>query len=307
MQLRKSKMPTQTIRRNSLKAIRQILSECALVTCYKYDDMDTNTDKGSVSVDEVIEAGQSNGFDRVYKEVDSAGELVKIVAGIHRNHFYTGYATKDDAKRSLTDTAFARYFPAEAEADRKAQQAADDEQRAAYCAELDEAAATLITTQPQGVYFLGQRIVATFAALNKNNLMAQYVMECAKPENGEPFWNRTKWQEMKNWRVETCQVDRIATISAADYDIFVDNLMDQLPASLAGFEGGTATDYVLDREVAEFHQLTEDEREMWIAHSYRKVALVSAPGRQTIVIDPQGYAYVRYAGLYPKPLHFPAS
>lgn len=300
-------MPTKTIRRNSLKAIREILSQCALVTCYKYDDMDTDTDKGSVSVDEVLQAGQVYGFDRVYKEVDSSGELVKIVAGIQGNHFYTGYATKEEAKRLLTYSAYARYFPAEAEAERQAQQAADEAEREAYCAELETATATLATSEQQGVFFVGQRIVSTFAALNKNNLMAQYVMECAKPENRERFWNRTKWQQSKNWNVETCRVDRIVEMSPADYDVFVNNLMDELPSALAGFEGGSGSDYTLAREGVEFHQMTEEERELWSAHSFRIVALVSAPGRRTIVIDPQGYSYVRYAGLYPKSLHFPAS
>ncbi len=300
-------MTTQTIRRNSLKLIRETLAKCVLVTCYKYDDMDTNTDKGSVSVDEVLTAGQTNGFDRVYKEVDSSGELVKIVAGIHGNYFYTGYATKEDAKRSMTDTAFAHYFPVEAAAERAAQQAADEQAHQAYCAELDAATATLTTTEPQGVFFIGQRIVATFATLNKNNLMAQYVMECAKPENREKFWNRTKWEQGKNWNVHTCRVERIVEMSAADYDIFTNNLMDELPPVLAGFEGGTDSDYDTGRAIAELHQMTDDERALWIAHSFDLVALVAAPGRQTIVINPQGYTYVRYAGLSPKSLHFPSS
>lgn len=301
-------MTTQTIRRNSLKLIRETLAQCVIVTCYKYDDMDTNTDKGGVSVDDVFAAAAvMNGFDRVYKEVDSSGELVKIVAGIHGNHFYTGYRTVEAAKQSLTSCAFAKYFPVEAAAEREAQQVADEQARQAYCAELDAATTTLTTTEKQGTFFIGQRIVATFATLNKNNLMAQYVMECAKPQNREKFWNRTKWEQSKNWNVHTCRVERIVEMSAADYDIFTNNLMDELPLALAGFEGGTATDYNIGREGVELHQMTEDERALWIAHSFDLVALVAAPGRQTIVINPQGYTYVRYAGLSPKSLHFPSS
>lgn len=298
-----AKMTTQTIRRNSIKAIRAALAQCVLVTCYKYDDMDTNTDKGGVSVDDVIAAGESSGFDRVYKEVDASGELVKIVAGIHSNHFYTGYRTVEDVKRLLTDSAFAKYFPAEAAAERQAEEAAQELAYQAHRAELDAATATLATDAKQELFFVGQRIVATFATLNKNSSMGEYILECAKPENAEKFWNRTKWVHRKNWTVNTCRVERIVTMSAVDYDDFAANLMDHLPASLQGFEGGTHSDYDPGREVAELHQLTEDEHALWVAHSFDLVALVAAPGRQTIVINPHGYDYVRYAGLSPKSLH----
>lgn len=300
-------MSTQTIRRNSIKVIRATLAQCVLVTCYKYDDMDTNTDKGGVSVDDVIAAGERNGFDSVYKEIDASGELVKIVAGIHGNHFYTGYRTIDDAKRLLTNTAFAKYFPVEAAAEREAEEAAQELAYQAHRAELDAATATLVTDAKQELFFIGQRIVATFASLNKNNSMGEYVLECAKPENGEKYWNRTKWIQRKNWNVHTCRVERIVQMSAIEYDDFAANLMDKLPLCLEGFEGGTHSDYDCGREVVEVHQLTEDEHALWVAHSFDLVALVAAPGRQTIVINPHGYAYVRYAGLWPKSLHSPSS
>ena len=107
-------MSMKTIRCNALKKILSLLAECALVTCYKYDEMDSGAARDAVTASDVMESGQkSGGFDRVYADYDGNDELLKISVGIHANYFFTGYRTKDAAKAALTPEAFAKYFPAD--------------------------------------------------------------------------------------------------------------------------------------------------------------------------------------------------
>ncbi|MDQ1817804.1 hypothetical protein RBA41_31335 [Massilia sp. CCM 9210] len=295
-----------TVRRNSLKIIRAMLSKCELITCLKYDDHDTNTDKGGVSVDAVMAAGDSLGFDRVYKSVDESGELKRIVVSISRHHSYTGYATKADAKELLTSEAFAKYFPIDAEIERQAQEVERRIERAAHQEALAAAAATLVTKTTPEAFYKGQRIIATFASLNKNGDLSEYVMECAKPKVKGSFWDRTRYVETKNWDINTCQVGQVVNMSTSEYDNFSRNLMAPLPEAFEGFTGGTVTDYHPGREIKDVYELTDDERALWIAHSYSVVAVVTAPDRRPFVVNPQGYNYARYAGLSPKSLHTPA-
>jgi hypothetical protein len=87
-----------TIRKNNLKAIRKMLESAALISEYRYDDMDGGSNR-AVTVDEVMALAAR--FDRVNTE--------HVV--MHQNWFFTVYPTIEDAKRRMTDIAFARHFP----------------------------------------------------------------------------------------------------------------------------------------------------------------------------------------------------
>jgi len=290
-------MQPKTIRRNQIKAITDALKQCVVITSYKYDDMDTSTNKGPVTVDEVM--ALAGDFDRVYARYAEDGALMEIHVSINRNHSYTGYANADYAKSALTDCAFAKYFPEIAAAER-----AEAEAQAIAAAAIERAAdaarlRTLITSEVQPIVFLGQRIIAKFAALNKNGSLAEYIRECSKPEFGEQIWDRTKWIERPNWRATECKVGKIVTLSAQQYDVFVRTLMDSRPEFFAGFSGGSASDYDPGREIEEIWQMTAAELSLWRAQSYSVVMWVQAPGRASFVVNPEGYDYARYAGIYP--------
>lgn len=295
-------MSTQTVRRNSYKTIRALLSQCVLVTSYKYDDMDTDTNKGAVAVDAVMSLGQERGFDRVYKEVDANGELVKITVGLSRDHFYTGYHTKDHAKQCLTFSAFAKYFPTDAAQILAAEEAERQAAFDARSAQLDAATKTLTTAAPQGKFFVGQRIVATFASLNKNCTVAQYILECQAGENGEKYWDRNKWVARKNWAVNVCSVVKVVQMTVEEYDAFADSLMENRPGFF-NFASGVGSDFDPGRPCECISQLSERERVLWQSQAYELVAVIEAPGRQSFVVNPHGYDYARYVGLYPKAMH----
>lgn len=299
-------MPTQTVRRNALKTIRDLFAGCALVTSYKYDDSDTSPGNSSVSASVVLAVGSSLGFDRVYRENDDDGRVRKVVARIHQNYFFTGYATQEDARASLTFAAFAEHFPEAA----AIEIAAEEAQHLAACqaeAAAEAAAhAQLTTDQPQPVFYIGQRIIATFAALNKNGSIARYLRECAQPEDGEQIWQRTHYQARKNWRVAECEVQKIITMTAAEYDHFSCNVMESRQDLFAAFAGGTDSAFNCGREIAEFWQMTDAEQEKWKAASWQVVAVIEAPGRVSVVVNPEGYGYARYVGIAPRAL-FPVA
>ncbi|MDR3409634.1 MAG: hypothetical protein P4L87_01605 [Formivibrio sp.] len=267
-----------------------------MITAYKYDDHDTRTDKGGVTADVVMAAGECFDFDRVYLTVEG-GEWTQIHCGIHQNYFFTGYRTEADAKRLMTPDAFAKYFPSTAAAERAEAEEAHRIALVALRVDDAEKLASMTTDEPQPVFQIGQRIVSIFASLNKNCHIAEYLRECAKPENGEKYWSTEKWQQSKNWYQTNCKVEKILTLTPAEYDDLATGLLDDHPEWFGN--GGTNSDYDPGREVKEFRQLTRDEQEKWQAESYNLVTVIQAEGRKSFVVDAQGYNYARYVGLDP--------
>lgn len=96
----------QTIRKNSLKTIREILGKAILIKGHVYDDT-TGGDSKRFTIDEVM--AKASRFRRVNLETDT-GTLVISLGG--NDNFYA-FPNVDAAKKSLTPMAFAKYFPAE--------------------------------------------------------------------------------------------------------------------------------------------------------------------------------------------------
>lgn len=98
-----------------------------------------------------------------------------------------------------------------------------------------------------------------------------------------------------DYRVERAKVTHLAGMTAKEYDALVGgNLMAGLPW-LAGRGGcGSTADL---REVNDWMDFTEEERELWKAESYVKVVEVVAPDRPTVYLDPQGHGYARYVAF----------
>lgn len=127
---------------------------------------------------------------------------------------------------------------------------------------------------------VGQRLVASFARLNKRCTLAEYREECRRPAD---FYE------------ERCEVEAVRTLTPEEWDHFADNLMDDV--DWLG-TGGTNTDADLP-EGWDFHTGTEAERDAFRRQAYSLVTVIQAPGRETFVVDAQGYTYARYVGLDP--------
>lgn len=103
----------------------------------------------------------------------------------------------------------------------------------------------------------------------------------------------------KNWSVIECQVWKVIQMTSAEYDHFAINVMESRPDLFDGF-GGSQSDYKIVREIKEYWEMTREEENLWGASSYGIVAIIEAPGRESIVVNPEGYSYARYVGLWPK-------
>lgn len=88
-------------------------------------------------------------------------------------------------------------------------------------------------------------------------------------------------KEFGNNAPELLKVEVTKTLTAKEYDDFTSHLLTDRPDILQGFKGGSSL---------------EDEKEI-VDGKYLYIQLVmaiSAPRRQTIFVDPQGYEYARY-------------
>lgn len=290
-------MTLKTIRKNSIKAITAALSECVVITCYKYDDMDTNTDKPAVTAEKVMElAGR---FDSVSGQYNESGALIKINVRIHGNHFYTGYRTVEDAKNFLTERAFSKYFPEIAAAEQAEQQARFEAEAAIEKAANLARIATMSTDSKQPEIILDQVIFAKFASLNKNSNIGQYIRECNKPEFAERIWDRNRWVMRKNWYISKVKITKIINMSSCDYDYFILNLMESRNDLFEDCSGGEASDFDCGRADKEIYKMSVAELEKWKEQSYGLVVLIQAPGRASFVVNTHGYNYARYVGLTP--------
>lgn len=134
----------------------------------------------------------------------------------------------------------------------------------------------------QPTFAVGDYLKANFPSLNKRQSIADYK---ENPSGSE-------------W---LCKVQKVLSLTPEAYDEFANNLMASNP-SLG--EGGSASDSPLitdDLFKRSLSDWTPEQQAEWKATSYSLVTVVEAPGRETFVVDAQGYDYARYVGLDPKP------
>lgn len=126
---------------------------------------------------------------------------------------------------------------------------------------------------------IGQRVWAKFVKLNKNNMLSEYYKECSRGGG---------------WDWSQCRIEKVLEMSAEEYDAFSVSLMHSRP----GFSeyGGSNSDspYKPNR----FFQFQSDEEKAdWLAKRFLGVILVTAPEREPLAVDPEGYSYARYVGI----------
>jgi hypothetical protein len=127
-------------------------------------------------------------------------------------------------------------------------------------------------------------IIAKCARVNKNTTLREYrqFVDCGAYKDVE------------------YKITHRVTLTPEQWDAFTITLMDDRPW-LAG-KGGASSHAEL-REVESWWKYTEEEREQFKAESFCYALEISAPGRETLYADPQGYDYARYVALdsIPKP------
>jgi len=115
-------------------------------------------------------------------------------------------------------------------------------------------------------------------SLNKNCTLGEYLEQL---ENG-------------NCNIIRGKVTERARLTNDQFDILAVNLMAALPW-LAG-KGGTGCDIDFPG-VENVNQLNDEQLQVYRENCYSLFIEVSAPNRETIYIDPQGYNYARYVGF----------
>ena len=160
-----------------------------------------------------------------------------------------------------------------------------DERIAAFAAPAEEtpaaeepAAAEPVASGP--TFAVGEFLTADFAKLNKQGSIEEYREQTAVDN-------------------ELCKVEKVLTLTPEEWDEFADNLLEDNTA--LGNGGSGNDDPTMPADLPGWSNLPEEEKDRLRKTMYRVVTVVSAPGRETFVADPQGYAYARYVGLDPKP------
>ena len=118
-----------------------------------------------------------------------------------------------------------------------------------------------------------------FPKLNKNDSIADY---------------REQLDNENDYHVNRVKVTHSCFLSTSDYNKFVSHLLDNQDW-LAGL-GGASSDADL-RDVEFFHEYTDEEQDAWRSKMYIKAIAVSAPGCNTIYVNPEGFGYARYVGF----------
>jgi len=127
-------------------------------------------------------------------------------------------------------------------------------------------------------------INANFAKLNKNCTLAEYHREV----------------DAGKFNVEKCKITHRVRLTAEQWDVFTVTLLDGY-SFIAG-KGGCSSSAEL-REVEWFFEYTEEEQEIFRSQSYILAVEVSAEGRETIYVNPEGHEYARYVGLGAEPVN----
>jgi hypothetical protein len=150
--------------------------------------------------------------------------------------------------------------------------------------EEKEIIAKIVPTSIEDVEQQGLFCTALFSKMNKLNSVAKYVEEC----------------NSGNFEIRDCLIQRIVTFSAEAYDAYSEFLMESFDWLTE--MGGTETRAKL-REVSDWSEYTEQEKDEWRSQSYDKCVLVVCnegdEGNKKIplLVDPQGYTYARYVGI----------
>jgi hypothetical protein len=132
------------------------------------------------------------------------------------------------------------------------------------------------------------------------------IAKCAKLNKRDTLREYRELVKSRDYRDIEYKITHRVTLTPEQWDAFTVTLMDDRPW-LAG-EGGTNTHAEL-REVESLWEYTEEEREQYKAESFCYALEISAPGRETIYVDPQGHNYARYVALdgIPKPYTAPST
>ncbi|STQ90054.1 hypothetical protein [Iodobacter fluviatilis] len=294
-------MSYKTIRKNALKTIKATLEQCSVIHCHEYDEMKSYADNKTFSVTDVLEAGKKFEFDRVYLSLEGE-EWTYIRCVIHSNYFFTGYRSKEAARRLMTKEAFAKSFPDDAAAELVL-----DELKQKQLAEQrsnDQAKAVINqkTNVSQPIFYLGQHIIAKFSTKIKFSHIADYINECSKPQENPPYWIDNQWKKNFNWEIRECKIQKILTLEPLEYDLFMVNLLEDRYYFFNG-TGGTSSDFNLNREIKNFGELTDEEQVKWRALAYSLVVIIQSHGRKSIAVNPEGHNYVRYVGIEPTQIY----
>ncbi len=113
-------------------------------------------------------------------------------------------------------------------------------------------------------------------SLNKNDTLAEYEHE----------------RKTGDYIINCAKVIYTKAMTSKEYDIFANNLLMDY-TWLAG-KGGAGSDATGISDAEFFQQLPLAEQKDWLENSFVEVVEVSAPGRETIYINPEGYNYARY-------------
>lgn len=291
-------MTQQTIRRTATKQIDAMLKQAIVISRFFDDETDGHQGSWSATAAEVMEVGQRVGFRKVYSNLDRDGEWETLNLIVHSAYSFTAYRNQDVAKRLMTNASWAHHFPEAYQAEQEAAQREAEESSKAFYARWNGWHALRVSQEPQIELKVGQRIRAVFAVVNKRSSLADYIGDCLQPEFGEPEWDQRtlSYVSRPNWRSEQCEVQSIIVLSESDYDELAISLTEPRPTLFAEM-GGTKSDW--KGPDVEPYQLEGEDKENWIAQSYRLVVVIRAPGRLTFVVDPQGYLSARYVGIKP--------
>lgn len=91
------------------------------------------------------------------------------------------------------------------------------------------------------------------------------------------------------------RVDEIITLSCGDFYNFKNSLLSD-QEWLEG-KGGTESTFKITRDIENFWEMTEEERENWRYNSFNVCVMVQDVKGRNILVDPQGYKYARYCGV----------
>ena len=128
-------------------------------------------------------------------------------------------------------------------------------------------------------FHTGQRVWAKFVKQNKNNMLSEYYKECSR---------------VGGWDWSQCRIEKVLEMSAEEYDAFSVSLMHSRP----GFSEYGGSDSDSPYKPNRFFQFQSDEEKAdWLAKRFLGVILVTAPGREPLAVDPEGYSYARYVGI----------
>jgi hypothetical protein len=160
---------------------------------------------------------------------------------------------------------------------------AEREQRSEECRrEREETARQVAKVADVELIEADERIEIVLPSLNKNNTLIEY----------------TEQRESGEYETVRGKITHRATITAEQYDILTNNLLENVPW-LAG-KGGCQCDIDFP-DVDSVYQLAPEQMEVYRENVYTLFVGVSAPSLETIYIDPQGYDYARYVGFSASP------